>query len=213
MIVPDKEDSIPISSISEFVYCKRRWYLRNVEKLSADNALIIEGKIQHEDVHTPKIMDDGEKIIVNNLQVYYHEYNLYGFCDEVEFIYKSDGIKIPYCDYPCIPIPVEYKHGRVRESKEYESQVVAQALCLENMFGCKIDHGFIYYIEDKTRKEVLINKTNRRDVMEALSLIREYGGYLIKPEYSKKCKVCAMKDICQPKKHNIEDYIGMLWEG
>lgn len=213
MIDPDKEESISISSVSEFVYCKRRWYLRNVENLSADNFLIVEGKLQHEEIHTPKIIDDGEKIIVNNLQVYHPEYNLYGFCDQVEFIYKSDGINTPYCDYPCLPVPVEYKHGKMRESKAYEAQVITQALCLERMFGCKIGYGYVYYIADKARKEVLINKSSKEDVVAALSLIRNYNGEPIKPEYSRKCNGCAMKDICQPKKYNIENYMEILWEG
>lgn len=206
------EDSIPISSVSEFIYCKRRWYLRNIEKLSLDNHLFVEGRIQHEKIHTPKITNDGEKIIVNNLQIYHPEYNLYGFCDQVDFIYKSDGVRVPFCDYPCIPIPIEYKHGKVRESKAYECQVIAQTICLEKMYNCKISQGYVYYVEDKQRKEVLINVNRKREVVETISLIRSYSNELINPEYSKKCRGCSMKEICQPKKYSVDKYMELLWE-
>lgn len=40
---------------------------------------------------------------------------------------------------------MEYKHGEVREELEYELQVCAQAMCIEEMTGCSIKYGYLYY--------------------------------------------------------------------
>lgn len=207
----EEECNIPISSIAEFIYCKRKWYLRSIEKSSAENIFMIEGRIQHEEVHTPKIINNGEKIVVTNLQVYSLEYGINGFCDKVEFNYSSDGVMVPFCDYPVSIVPIEYKHGKVREIVANQVQVVVQAMCLEEMFNCSIKRGYVHYVDANENQEVVIDDRYRSLVKETVSFIRQYDGSLIPPSLAKKCNGCAMSEICQPKKYNIDKYMKELW--
>jgi CRISPR-associated exonuclease Cas4 len=42
-------------------------------------------------------------------------------------------------------LPVEYKRGKPKIHRADEVQLCAQALCLEEMLGCSIPRGMLYY--------------------------------------------------------------------
>lgn len=202
---------ISLSSILDLVYCKRRYYLRSVERLDDVNADMVLGKQGHEDVDKYKISYADGTYSITGMPVYSDEYDLYGICDVVEFIQSDDGVDVDFLNDRVEIVPVEYKHGKVRHCNEYIAQVVAQSLCLEEMFKCKINRGSIYFIDADEYFDFEITKSYRQLVYDAIDFFHEYDGCVIKPEYGRKCKGCAMFDTCGPKKHKIQEYMDELW--
>lgn len=207
-------NSIPISAILDCVYCKRRWYLRNAERnISSENEYMTIGTIQHEYVSKCHSEVINGVFTITNVLVYSELYNMIGLCDTIELFRDSDGVKTPYCDYRVNIVPVEYKHGKVRMCNEYMSQVAAQAMCLEEMYRCRIDRGCIYFVDANERFTVEIDDKLRKTVTDAVDFIKGYDFELIKPSYSRKCRGCSMFDICDPREINIHDYLNILWDG
>ena len=113
---------------------------------------------------------------------------LVGKCDAVEF--RADGTVYP----------VEYKHGKKREKLHDDLQLVAQAVCLEEMTGKPVPRGAIYHHGSRRRREVVIGPELRRQTMEVAAAIRAMlaSGQLPPPVNDKRCKECSLKEICQP---------------
>lgn len=208
----DQRD-ITLSEILDVVYCKRRWYLHTIEGYDASNVYMTYGKIEHETVDKSKIFVKDNLLSMTNVAVHSDKYNLFGLCDLVEFYEDLNGISIPQCDYNVKLVPVEYKHGKVRTCNEYIAQVVAQAICLEEMYSCEIDTGYIYFVDADDRYEIKISDAYRHMVIDAVSFIQTYDFVPVKAFYSRKCRGCSVSEICASRKSNISDYLDILWNG
>lgn len=60
-----------------------------------------------------------------------------GKADVIEFYHDQDGELVEI-------IPVEYKRGIEKEDNCDAMQLCAQAICLEEMTGLSIEHGFLF---------------------------------------------------------------------
>jgi len=165
------------------------------------NYKIVEGDILHEKVNDPFFNEKrGGKHISRSIPVYSDTLNLYGIADVVEFIKDDNGVEIGTKPGLWQINPVEYKNGKPEKSGADNLQLCAQALCLEEMFGAKIESGDIYY--GKLRKRITIQFTNiLRN--QTICIINEINELLIKAEISPKpegqvCSHCSLIDICIP---------------
>lgn len=209
----EDNNQILISWLSEYVYCPRRFYLKVIEQQKGMNIYLAEGSEVHKSVHSQKIERRGDNIRVTGLHVYSEKLNLYGICDSVEFTIVNDGVYIPFLKCSCELLPVEYKHGRVRDEIEYNVQLTAQALCLEEMFGTKIEEGCVYYTSEKQRVEVQLSDELRKKVVSSASEIAAFLEHpiLVEPSYMKRCLRCSVYDLCSPRKLMVEKYMKSLW--
>ncbi len=208
-----KEDPIILLSwISEWAYCKRRFYLRIQEQNHEENEYVVEGSIEHARAHTHAIEKRGSKIIVRGLPVYSEKYHLYGICDVVEFHKNDHGSWIPFLECRCDVVPIEYKHGRIRNENEYNLQMAAQAICIEEMFHCKISTVYVYYTGSNERYEQILDEEIRSDVLKISSEIMQYikNPLAIRPELRRRCNGCSMKDLCAPKRILVKEYMERL---
>ena len=210
----EDNNQILISWLSEYAYCRRRFYLKVFERQDAVNEYIAEGSVQHESVHSHHIEKRGSLIKVTGLRVFSKKLNLYGICDNVEFTLSDDGAMIPFLGYKCIAVPIEYKHGKTRNESEYNLQLTAQAMCLEEMFGISINSGFVYYTSSRQRFPVVFDEKVRRDVKDyTMAIEKDFASMEpIVPEYKKRCPKCSVYDICQPKKAMVTEYMTKLRE-
>ena len=209
----EDENVILLSWISEWAYCKRRFYLQVQEHNYIENQYTIEGSIEHERAHTNDVEKRGNKIIIRGLPVSSEKYHLYGICDVVEFEKdETNGAFIPFLGCNCNIIPVEYKHGRTRDEREYNLQMAAQVLCLEEMFGHIIPYGYLYYVESNERFKQVMDKTIRNDLITTISEIMDYiqNPTTIKPELRRRCNGCSIKDLCSPKKILVQEYMNEM---
>ena len=208
------EDSILLSWISEYAYCPRRFYLRIFEQNSAMNGSLAEGRIAHKRVDQDVIERRGSFVKVTRMAVTSDQYHMHGICDSLEFIDDPNGAYIDFLDGIYKIQPVEYKHGKSRDEIEYNLQLTAQTMCLEEMYQTHIESGFVYYIGQKDRRQVVFNQELRSQVITAVNEIRTYIGNpkTILPEYRKRCPHCSLYEICAPKNIMTARYLERLWE-
>lgn len=208
------DNFIAISLISEFSYCPRRFYLKYIENTTCDNEYTIEGTIEHNKVHNNTIEKRENFVKVTNLNVFSKKYELIGKCDVVEFTKSKNGVEIPFLTDKYEICPVEYKHGKIRNEIEYNMQLCAQVLCIEEMYNTYIEKADIYYTTSNKRITIDINENLRENTILVISKIKNLilNPIIIKPKYLKRCNKCSMVDICSPKKIIISDYMNNLWE-
>lgn len=212
---------IPISWISEYAYCKRRFYLRYVECVDTRSADMVEGRYEHRIVDNRHITRRGPHITVSRLYVASKKYRIYGFCDNVEFDEKPlKGAFIDFLEGAYTIKPAEFKHGKVRHETEFEQQLCGQVFCLEEMYNTHIDYGLIYYVDSKDRLEIEMSDDLRQQTSITIASIRDdlgkmYSGNRVDKifpvKYQRRCEKCALFDVCSPKKIAVDTYMKKLW--
>ena len=112
---------------------------------------------------------------------------------------------------------VEYKKGKPKQSKEDVLQLVAQAMCLEEMFSTEILEGALFYGETRRRETVEISKELRQQVAGMVKEMHQYyeRKYTPQVKYGKYCNACSLKDVCMPKigkAPSVKGYISQALE-
>lgn len=149
---------IPIASLNHYSYCPHRFWRMFCASEFEDNQYTIDGTSLHERVHTVSDLNLGETWQIRAIYLKSEQYNLIGKADLIE---AENGTFYP----------VEYKRGKKGEWANDELQVVAQALCLEEMTGTNINTGYIYYVQTHQRQQVQINQSLRQEAIVTISAI------------------------------------------
>ncbi len=197
-----EDDLIPVSALSDFVFCERRAALHFIEGIWEDNLFTAEGTILHERV------DDGSSTeargnirITRSIPMRSLALGLTGKADVVEFHRKeTGGIKLKGVSGLWLPFPVEYKRGHFRSERSFEVQLCAQALCLEEMLNIEIDHGALFYGKTRRRLDITFDKELRVETETTAERLHNLikSGVTPPPHYSKKCKSCSLVQFCMP---------------
>lgn len=197
----NEENYLMISSIQHFIFCRRQWALIHLEQQWSENFFTIDGNIFHEKAHDGLNFEKrNETIISRGMPVISRELGLTGICDIVEFKEDKEGIKIVGRDKLYKVYPVEYKRGKAKESNADRYQLVAQALCLEEMLCCTIEKGYLFYGETRRRVLVEIDQQARDEVRSIVGKMQELyvRGHTPKVKKTKQCISCSLKNICMP---------------
>jgi CRISPR-associated exonuclease Cas4 len=182
-------EPINVSALNQYTYCPRRCGLIYLESEFSNNIHTSRGNAEHERVDQSGYVTTSEGARAEyTLPVWSERIGLIGKCDVVEF-WPDGNI-----------YPVEYKHGARKNRLNDDLQLVAQALCLEEMTGKDVTHGAIYHHGSRRRREVAITQELRGKVEETVSAIRAMmdSGKLPPPANDARCKECSLKEICQP---------------
>lgn len=221
-----EDDFLQLSGIQHFVYCRRQWALIHIENQWAENGRTTDGKWFHARAHDAQSREKrGDLLIARGVYIHSRELGLSGQCDIVEFhrcdrisesteVFLSDeacledeanslseeGVSLKGMQGLWMPYPIEYKRGTAKPTKCDEVQVCAQAMCLEEMYCCRIAKGALYYGENRRRQEVILDETLRQQVRDAA---REMHSLYLRgrtpgAKRSKGCNACSLKEICLP---------------
>lgn len=207
-----EDNLVFLSWIHEYAFCPRRFYLRVCEGQCSINTAMAEGKQSHKRVDSEKIEKRGNLIQVFGLKVHSKEFDLYGVCDRVDFYVSENGTYIDFLNEKCLIHPVEFKHGRKRNADDYMQQLCGQAICLEEMFGCEIEEGTLWYTGTKQSLEICISKDLKERTLRTIEAIKKQVNKNkdIKATYRKLCNNCAMFDICDPRNDMSIRYVKRL---
>lgn len=179
--VPKASEALPISAVAEILFCPRNFYYRMVEQVQDDNEHTVEGKLQDERRSTRRTQVRPGLIQTREIHVACDRLGLVGVVDVVE-----DSGEVT---------PIEYKKGPLRESANDDVQLCAQAMALEEMMGCEITHGYIYYAASHSRRIVWFRPELRdlteQTVAEARRILEE--GVIPPPVNDSRCDGCALK--------------------
>jgi CRISPR-associated exonuclease Cas4 len=211
----NEEDLLPISLLQHLLFCERRAALVQIEGIWEDNLFTIEGSHLHKKVDDEMPTETrGDIRISRGLLLRSFELGLSGKADVVEFYRMSKEnippatpeekvIAIPLAGVSGLwqPFPVDYKRGRMRHEEGFEAQLCAQALCLEEMLGCDVSEGAIYYGRPRRRLAVIFDEALREKTREAARGLHELVASWRTPKarYEKKCDSCSLFSVCMPK--------------
>lgn len=211
----ESDDYLMISGIQHFSFCRRQWALIHIEQLWSENSLTAEGRVMHSRVHD-NVRDVRNGIItIRGLRIKSEKYHITGVCDAVEFIPCEDGITLRGKSGTWRVQPVEYKHGDKKYNDCDRLQAAAQALCLEEMFSCRIDTAAVFYCESRKRETIPLDDEIREKVRASVEEMYELykRGYTPVVKETRKCRNCSLSELCLPAlmcrrgKKSVNEYI------
>lgn len=197
-----EEEYLMISGIQHFIFCRRQWALIHVEQQWAENRLTAEGEVMHRNAHKDNFVEKRPGILVTRgLRVSSSRLGMTGQCDVVEFYASDSGAVIQGHRGLWEVVPVEYKRGKDKSDDSDMCQLCLEALCLEEMMGCAIPFGYIFYNEIRRRRKIEFTPALRDKAARAAEEMHDYfrRGYTPKVKTSKKCQSCSVKDLCLPR--------------
>ncbi len=200
---PYTEDVLlPLSAISDFVFCPRRAALHRLEQIWEESVSTAEGHQLHDRVHQQGTESRGELRVARGLPLRSLELGLAGVADVIEFRRVTEGgVALPGARYRWQPFPIEYKRGIERDEPSFDIQLCAQALCLEEMLGAHIPAGAIFYGLSRRRHDVAFDEALRLATRAAARDLHALiaAGETPPPVYEAKCKRCSLLAPCMPR--------------
>ncbi|MEA4811529.1 MAG: CRISPR-associated protein Cas4 [Anaerolineaceae bacterium] len=207
------DELLQLSGLQHFLFCRRQWALIHIEQQWKENFLTAEGREMHSAADDPFFNEKRKGLITSrSVPVVSYRLGLSGICDLVEFSQADHGVKLPGRRETYLPIPVEYKHGQPKKGLEDEIQLIAQCLCLEEMFSFSLQYGFLFYGKTRRRLQVNITQELRELVWQMSKEMHEMYKKRFTPKVktSKACASCSLKEICLPelqKTKTVREYI------
>lgn len=196
----DEQEYLPLSWLSQICYCPRRAALLLNERLWEESADTAKGRAEHQRVHTQRVEKRGDSLKLYEFTVFSDRLSLLGKCDCIEAVRDENGCHIPAADFPVRLYPVEYKHGSVRQEEEYQIQLCAQAMSLEEMFHTNIPEGALFFISSHRRVPVALDESLRKRTEEMANALWDIRNQLTVPaaQHSAKCRRCSLRELCMP---------------
>ena len=196
-----EDDYLQLSGLQHFAFCRRQWALIHLEQQWAENVRTVEGELLHERAHDEGFSEKrGDILTVRGLRIQSPGLGVSGSCDVVEFTVDPGGVPLQGREGLWKPFPVEYKRGKPKDDDIDRLQLCGQAMCLEEMLGCPIERGALYYGEIRRREQVELTKELREKVTAMLLEMHEYQkrGYTPKVKPGPHCRACSLREVCLP---------------
>jgi CRISPR-associated exonuclease Cas4 len=180
---------VPLSALEHYDYCPRQAGLILLEDAYAEDAATVRGTLAHRRVHDPGQETRPRVRTLRALPVWHDALGLTGVCDVVEI--HPDGTVLP----------VEHKSGSYRPGGPADVQVAAQAICLEQRMGTRIETAAIYAMADRRRHHVAVDRAMRERVIRIAGQVRRVltESALPPPAADARCRRCSMHTGCMPK--------------
>jgi CRISPR-associated exonuclease Cas4 len=181
-------DWIVISALEHWSYCPRQCRLIHLEQTFDENYYTVRGTAAHERADGGRASTEHGVRIEREVPVWSDSLALIGKVDTLEW--SSEGV----------PYPVEYKSGRKRGWVHEAIQLCAQAVCLEEMFGCAVPRGAISYLASRQRREIEFDSPLRRLVVDAATAVRAMldREHLPPAVDDARCLDCSLPASCLP---------------
>ncbi len=182
-------EDIPLSALQHWLFCPRQFALIHIERVWAENRFTAEGREMHGRVHGGGSETRPGIRTLRGVEIRSGRHGLHGVADVVELRGGE-------------PYPVEYKRGQPKAHRADEVQLCAQALCLEEMFGCEITEGALFYGKTRRRTTVQLSGELRKLTLQTADAIRQCLNSGILPTAihdPARCDRCSLRDSCQPR--------------
>ncbi len=184
----DEAEIVPLSALEHYAYCPRQCALIHIEQVYEENVYTLRGAALHERVdQVASEWDEGLRMEYA-LPLWSVRLGLIGRADVVGFF--PDGT----------PYPIEYKSGKHGVKYPDAVQLCAQAMCLEEMLGCEVKHGALYYHASRRRREVVFDDSLRQLTEQIIQQTRQMllSGRTPPPVNDARCPNCSLVQICMP---------------
>ncbi|MGC3995387.1 MAG: CRISPR-associated protein Cas4 [Propionicimonas sp.] len=177
-----------MSSLQHYAYCPSQASLIR-DGVWLDNHLTVSGDLAHERVDQLGTDRRRGKRAHHRVSLVSHRLGIHGIADTIE---EDDFGQLS---------PVEHKWGRgAKDLFPTIAQVVAQALCLEEMTGRHVRECAVFVVQERIREPVDVDA--HRDAVENLIVAarKDLAGVPPRPVYvARRCRSCSVLNACQPK--------------
>lgn len=197
----ENDNYLLISGIQHFIYCRRQWALIHIEQSWGENYFTTDGQIKHNKVDNAAYTELKNDIrIIRSMPIVSHELKIRGICDVVELKPSDDGFYFSKYNKKYTVYPIEYKRGKPKLDDSDIMQLLAQAMCLEEMLGLRIEEGACFYFETRRRQQVIFTEDLRSRLISIIEEMNNYYSrkYTPKVKKSRKCNACSLKNLCLP---------------
>ena len=171
-------------------YCKRLFYLEEVEEIRVADARVFAGRELHASLEAD---EDGE---ATSLDLSSDALGLYG---KVDCLRRRDGSYLPY----------EHKRGRPHRHDDGTSsawpsdrlQIIAYTVLLEETFGQPIAEGRVRYHAVNITVRVPIDEQARADLQAAIAIAQSLRASVERPpitDNERLCEKCSLAPVCLP---------------
>jgi CRISPR-associated exonuclease Cas4 len=187
---PALEDAlIPLSALQHHLFCPRQCALIHVEQLWAEDVATAEGRLLHQQVDAGRSEKRPGVRIARSVAIRSVTLGVSGIADVVEF--RGE---------PSRPFPVEYKRGKPKAHRADEVQLCAQGMCLEEMFGCPVEEGALFYGETRRRTIVAFDLELRTLTLRIAAGARANieSGFTPPRVAKPACRQCSLSGLCLP---------------
>lgn len=199
--------TVNIRAIQHYMYCPRRFGLLEINNDWQENALVVNGNIVHERVHSGEHSFSSKLVRAESaVQLYHDELEIFGVADCIEFRPNSHAEYSSNAGGRYDITIVEYKPTRPKSNDFSETdaiQVFAQKLCADSIYGVNCD-GVLYYSDVRRRVKLPFDKEYDRYYALLKKLLAEMRDVLdsgVIPNRTPKqiCSGCSLESVCMPK--------------
>lgn len=194
---------VNIRELQHYFYCPHRWGLIHIGSDWSENFFVSKAQIIHDSADSGKASSLRGKYIERSVQVYNDEWGLFGVLDCLQLTPDDKGCFIGKYNKRFSLTIVEYKPSqtpRTQAAVADKMQLLAQKICVDNMFGVQ-SSACIYYADTRRRVGVVFEQSDYDHLKQALDEIRRCYAQAVIPPLNDTiyCGGCSMKDICLPK--------------
>lgn len=182
--------ALRVESLHALAYCRRLYYLQEIERLSVPHERVYAGRQLHAALEAE---EDGESVSLELLS------ESLGLVGKVDCVRRRDGSRLPY----------EHKRGRPARTADNTPepwpsdrlQLIAYAVLLEEAFGEPVPEGRIRYHAANVAVRVPIDDTARAALQAALADARALRETVDRPPVTdnpRLCEKCSLAPVCLP---------------
>lgn len=187
------DDYLPIYALAEWHYCPRSAFLSwfGAERQDIVTPAYQKMREAHAVSSQPSRRDKNHQKSLTAVWLVHHGLRVTGKADAVEWEGKA-------------PIPVEYKNCPDVPPPHIVAQLALQALCLGEMHGCEITHGFIFRTSERRRVRVELLPETLASARDGVAEFREAlrAGMTGFPQRKQPgCAACIYRKNCWPEEY------------
>lgn len=181
------EPVVQISALEHHAYCQRQCALIHVEGVWSDNAHTVRGSAGHRRVDSGEHKVERGRRVLRAIPLWSESLGLSGRADAIE-VTAADEL-----------VPVEYKMG-VQHGDAAHVQLCAQALCLEEMTGRRVEAGALWFSGPRRRVTVSIGHDLRARTVMLIGQVRSLftAPRLPAAPDDERCRSCQLLGHCLP---------------
>ena len=192
----DEDELLPLSALQHICFCERQCALIHVEQVWLENRYTAEGRLMHDRVDSARSEKRRDVRTAFAVSLRSLRLGLIGIADVVEFHrQRPPGGKTFWQ-----PFPVEYKRGRPKKDNCDKIQLCAQALCLEEMLGGRIEGGALFYGKTRRRQDVAFTEGLREETEQMAGRLHVLFNARLTPPpvFDQRCPNCSFISYCMP---------------
>lgn len=197
-----EDQYLAFAGIRTFALCKRQWAFIYIERYGKDPLYFAGSAFLREGF--PKGFPENSSTVVSALSLQSERLGVSGFCSAAVIRRRQrNGTRLPNRPGCWFVTPTEGWNGCPELREACEAQLCIEAICIEELYGGKVEMGYLYRTDQDVWECISLTETRRRkaeaQIVEMHELVK--NAYTSFPRVSKQhgdCNHCEHRNYCLP---------------